>query len=219
MPHCIFLDGGYHGEKLHDPEYQSCHESSHSGNDCPETRFQETTFPEKNFPDNSFPFHSLLLRMIELIGSMLTAQGYQVCYTRCDDTIMTPSKVAEIANDGLCQGTTDIRSQDSCLLSFHRSLLLCPGACQTVEIFVYKRNSPSSRLAHSILEELQKEGYHSLGIQERPNLTILRRTNMPAIFITLGNLPLSSSAEKENDRLIVSTADAFVRGITNYLSE
>lgn len=213
MPHCIFLDGGYHGEKLHDTEYQSCHESSLSGNDCPETRFQETTFP-----DNVFPFQSLLIRMIELIGSILTEQGYQVCYTRCDDTMMTPSKVAEIANAGLCQGTTPIRPQESCLLSFHRSLLLCPGACQTVEIFVYKRNSPSSRLAHSILEELQKEGYHSLGIQERPNLTILRRTNMPAIFITLGNLPLSSDTKEENDRLIVSTANAFVRGITGYLS-
>lgn len=206
MPHCIYLDGGYHGEKLHDTEYQSCQESSHSENDCPETRF------------NVFPFQSLLIRMIELIGSILTEQGYQVCYTRCNDTIMTPSKVAEIANAGLCQGKVKIPPQDSCLLSFHRSLLLCPGSCQTVEIFVYKRNCPSSRLAHFILDELQKEGYHSLGIQERPNLTILRRTNMPAIFITLGNLPLSSDTEKGNDRLIVSTAKAFAQGITNYLS-
>lgn len=219
MPHCIFLDGGYHGEKPHDTEYQSCHESSNSGNDCPETQFQGVTISDHKFSDNIFPYQTLLINMIELIGSMLTEQGYQVCYTRCSDTIMTPSKVAEIANAGLCAGKIKIPPQDSCLLSFHRSLLLCPGARQTVEIFVYKRNTPSSRLAYSVLDELQKEGYHSLGIQERPNLTILRRTNMPAIFITLGNLPLSTDMDGENDRLILCTADAFVRGITNYLSE
>lgn len=208
MSHCTFLDGGYHGEKLHDTEYQSCHESAYQENDCQKNDCQET----------AYPFQTLLLRMIELIGQLLTEQGYHVCYTRCDDTMMTPSKVAELANTGLCQGKTEIPLQDSCLLSFHRSLLLCPGSSQTVEIFVYKRNSPSSRLAYSILDELQKEGYRSLGVQERPNLTILRRTNMPALFITLGNLPLTSDSEQENDRLIRVTAEAFVRGITNHFS-
>lgn len=198
MSHCTILDGGYHGEKLHDTEYQSCQE-----NGCPET---------------AFPFEASMIRMIELTGQLLTEQGYHVCYTRCGDCMMTPSKVAELANTGLCQGKTEIPLQDSCLLSFHRSLLLCPGSVQNVEIFVYERNSPSSRLAYSILDELQKEGYRSLGVQERPNLTILRRTNMPALFITLGNLPLSSDTEKENDKFMQATAEAFARGVINYFS-
>lgn len=213
MSHCIFLDGGYHGERLHDTEYQSCHESNFH-----ESNFHENNNQESGCRGTAFPLQESLLRMIELIGQLLTDQGYCVCYTRCDDTMMTPSKVAELANTGLCQGRTEIPLQDSCLLSFHRSLLLCPGSDQNVEIFVYKRNSPSSRLAYSILDELEKEGYRSLGVQERSNLTILRRTNMPALFITLGNLPLSSDSAEENDRLIQATAEAFVRGITNHFS-
>ncbi len=204
MSHCIFLDGGYHGEKLHDTEYQSCHESAFQENDCKKS--------------GSY-LQASIVRMIEMIGQQLSEQGHHVCYTRCDDTVMTPSKVAELANTGLCQGKTEIPLEDSCLLSFHRSLLLCPGSGRNVEIFVYKRNSPSSRLAYSVLDELQKEDYRSLGIQERPNLTILRRTNMPALFITLGNPPFSSDTPDENDRLIQATANAFVRGITNYFSE
>lgn len=208
MSHCTFLDGGYHGEKLHDTEYQSCHESAYHDNQCPENDCGKT----------AFPFEESLIRMIELTGQLLTEQGYHVCYTRCGNGMMTPSKVAELANSGLCQGKTMIPLQDSCLLSFHRSLLLCPGSVQNVEVFVYKRNSPSSRLAYSVLDELEKAGYRSLGIQERPNLTILRRTNMPALFITLGNLPLSADTPEENERLIQATAKAFAQGVINHFS-
>ena len=216
MLHCTFLDGGYHGEKLHDTEYQSCHESAF--NAIRENASPENSSPDNGCPKTTLPFQTLLLRMIEMIGQLLTEQGYHVCYTRCDDSMMTPSKVAELANTGLCQGKTEIPLQDSCLLSFHRSLLLCPGPSQTVEIFVYQRNSPSSRLAYSILDELQKAGYRSLGVQERPNLTILRRTNMPALFITLGNLPLSSDNIDDNEQFLQETAEAFVRGVINHFS-
>ena len=193
MSNCIILDGGYHGEKLHDTEYLSCHEN------CDHKE--------------SFPFQKEIIDLIKTIGQMLTDYGYDVYYTRCDDTLMTPSQVAELANNGLCHGDKNLPYQNCCLLSFHRTLIHCPGQEKNAEIFVYQRNTPASRLAYSIMDELTTIGYRSLGINERPNLTILRRTLMASLFITLGNLPLSSETEEENYKLIMETAEAFFKGI------
>ena len=216
MLQCVILDGGYHGEKLYDTEYKSCYEN--------------------NFPTEPVPYQKELPVLIRQLGQLLKDQGYSVYYTRCDyiagedaldaDSLqqsapihmITPSKVTELVNDMFLNGTTEYSAENACLLSFHRTLLLCPGQCGNAEIFVCQHGTPASGLAYSIMQELEAIGLHNHGIQERPSLTILRRSKIPALFITLGNLPLSSAQAKENTALIQDMAEAFARGICSFFT-
>lgn len=216
MLQCVILDGGYHGEKLYDTEYKSCYEN--------------------NFPTEPIPYQKELPELIRLLGQLLKDRGYSVYYTRCDNItgedaldknlfqqsvptrMITPSKVTELVNDMFLNDTTESSAENACLLSFHRTLLHCPGQCKNAEIFVCRHGTPASGLAYSIMQELEAIGLHNHGIQERPNLTILRRSQIPALFITLGNLSLSSSQSEENTALIQDIAEAFARGICAFFA-
>ena len=216
MLQCVILDGGYHGEKLYDTEYKSCYET--------------------NFPIEPVPYQKELPELIRQLGKLLKDRGYSVYYTRCDNItgedaldkdliqqsvsthMITPSKVTELVNDIFLNDTTESSAENACLLSFHRTLLLCPGQCGNAEIFVCRHGTPAFGLAYSIMQELEAIGLHNHGIQERSNLTILRRSQIPALFITLGNLPLSSAQAEENTALIQKMAKAFARGICAFFA-
>lgn len=216
MLQCVILDGGYHGGKLYDTEYKSCYET--------------------NFPIESVPYQNELPELIGKLGQLLKDRGYAVYYTRCDNITgedaldkdlfqqsvpthrITPSKVTELVNDIFLKDTIESCAENACLLSFHRSLLHCPGQCKNAEIFVCRNGTPASGLAYSIMQELEAIGLHNHGIQERPNLTILRRSKIPALFITLGNLSLSSAQAEDNTALIQNMAEAFARGICAFFA-
>lgn len=55
-----------------------------------------------------------------------------------------------------------------------------------METLVYNDSGIKAVLARNINEELEKAGFKNLGVTERPNLVVLKRTKMPAVLIEAG---------------------------------
>ena len=52
-----------------------------------------------------------------------------------------------------------------------------------METLVYNNSGIKSQMAANINSELEKAGFKNLGITERPNLVVLKRTKMPAVLV------------------------------------
>ena len=55
-----------------------------------------------------------------------------------------------------------------------------------VESLVYNEWLPAGTIATNINRQLEKIGYKNLGVNARPNLVVLRRTDMPAVLVEVG---------------------------------
>ncbi len=69
-------------------------------------------------------------------------------------------------------------------------------------------------MARAINEELVKLGFNDLGVPERRDLTVLRRTRMPAVLVEAGFL----NTDADNERFDASfdaVAAAIAKGIEN----
>ena len=51
---------------------------------------------------------------------------------------------------------------------------------------MYNKYGSAARMARNINAELETVGFADQGIQERPNLAVLRRTRMPAVLVEVG---------------------------------
>ena len=77
---------------------------------------------------------------------------------------------------------------------------------------VYNRSGKAYELATNINERLSAIGFNNLGINERKNLVVLRRTNMPAVLLEIGYV----NTEADNvffDARFNEIADAIALGI------
>jgi N-acetylmuramoyl-L-alanine amidase len=84
------------------------------------------------------------------------------------------------------------------------------------EVLVYSRASKSVPFAEGILERLVDLGLRNRGVKERPRLTVLSRTRMPAVLVE----PAFISCKRDPDRTLLRTdegrdkiAEAIVMGI------
>ncbi|NLG03172.1 MAG: N-acetylmuramoyl-L-alanine amidase [Clostridia bacterium] len=110
------------------------------------------------------------------VGQILTDNGIWVVYTRTVDVYETPYQKAEEAN----------LSGADYFISIHRNSSPYPNMYSGVESLVYSRLSAAYRVAVSINEQLEKVGFVNQGINERPNLIVLRKTQMPAVLVEVG---------------------------------
>ena len=67
-------------------------------------------------------------------------------------------------------------------VSIHRNSSERPNQYNGVETLVYNDSGIKAVLARNINEELEKAGFKNLGVTERPNLVVLKRTKMPAVL-------------------------------------
>lgn len=144
------------------------------------------------------------LRLALAVGRLLEQRGYNVVYTRTEDVFDSPSEKARIAN----------RSGGDYFVSFHRNSSPYANTYSGVETLVYSDTGVRGQLARSVNEELEKAGFNNLGVQERTNLTVLKRTQMPAILIEAGFL----NTEADNrtfDNNFDAMANAIATGIGN----
>lgn len=116
------------------------------------------------------------LRLALAIGQILENNGVDVVYTRTTDIYDTPLEKAQIAN----------QSGADYFVSIHRNAFPVPGGASGAMTLVYQDAGVPAMLADNIQRNLVETGFRDLGVQERPGLIVLRKTQMPAVLVEAG---------------------------------
>lgn len=145
-----------------------------------------------------------VLRLAKAVGDLLRAKGIEVVYTREGDIYESPTQKAQDGN----------RAGADYFVSFHRNSSEYPNQYSGAEVLVYSDTGVRSTLANNILEGMERAGFKNLGVDERKDLTVLRRTQMPAVLIEAGFL------NNDTDNNTFDTQfDELARGIADGILE
>lgn len=110
------------------------------------------------------------------VGERLQEMGFNVLYTRTDDVYQSVVEKAQIANN----------SGADYFVSIHRNSSPNPNTYSGVQTLIYDDSGIKAEMARNVNAQLERVGFNNLGISERTNLAVLRRTQMPAILIEAG---------------------------------
>ncbi len=110
------------------------------------------------------------------IGPILEANGVNVYYTRDTDLYESPHQKAMEGN----------AVNADYFVSIHRNSSPYPNQYTGVESLVYNRYGEAARLAENINTRLEDVGFVDQGVNERTNLVVLNRTEMPAVLLEVG---------------------------------
>lgn len=116
------------------------------------------------------------LRLTLAVGQLLENAGVNVVYTRTDDVYESPAQKAAEAN----------QSGADYFVSIHRNSSVYPNQYTGIESLVYNRYGAAAQMAENINENLQALGFANQGVNERRNLIVLNRTQMPAVLVEAG---------------------------------
>ena len=136
------------------------------------------------------------------VGDILKRNGIDVYYTRTTDEYETPFKKATDANN----------SGADLFVSIHRNSSENPNQYSGVETLVYSDTGLKAEVARNINNQLEDAGFKNLGVDERKNLVVLKRTKMPAVLVEVGFI----NNDKDNylfDEEFDSIAQAIADGI------
>ena len=136
------------------------------------------------------------------VGNRLEAAGFPVLYTRTTDVYQRPIDKARIANE----------SGGDYFVSFHRNSSPERNTYSGVQTLVFADEGIKGQLARNINAELAKVGFNDLGVPERTNLVVLKRTQMPAVLIETGFINTDADNELFDTRFN-DIADAIARAI------
>ena len=126
------------------------------------------------------------LRLTLAVGQILEQNGVPVSYTRKSDIYQSPSEKARLGNE----------SGADYFISFHRNASPNANEYQGVETLVFDDNGIKAEMARNVNVNLEQVGFRNIGVKERPNLTVLKRTKIPAILIEAGFL----NSDQNNQR-------------------
>ena len=126
------------------------------------------------------------LRLTLAVGQILEQNGVPVSYTRQSDIYQSPSEKARLGNE----------SGADYFISFHRNASPNANEYQGVETLVFDDHGIKAEMARNVNANLEQVGFRNIGVKERPNLTVLRRTKIPAILIEAGFL----NSDQDNER-------------------
>lgn len=136
------------------------------------------------------------------VGDILKKNGIDVYYTRTTDEYETPFKKATDANN----------SGADLFVSIHRNSSENPNQYSGVETLVYSDTGLKAEVVRNINNQLEDAGFKNLGVDERKNLVVLKRTKMPAVLVEAGFI----NNDKDNylfDEEFDSIAQAIADGI------
>ncbi|MCD8364643.1 MAG: N-acetylmuramoyl-L-alanine amidase [Clostridiales bacterium] len=119
-----------------------------------------------------------VLRLTLDVGRQLEADGYSIYYTRTTDVYNSPTEKAQLANE----------AGGNYFISFHRNSAVEDNLYSGVQTLVYRENETVTPLADNINAALEQAGFRNLGIEEIPDLIVLRKTSMPAVLVEVGFL-------------------------------
>ena len=148
-----------------------------------------------------------VLALTKEIGRILEENGVDVYYTRTADVYETPLKKAQEAN---AVGA-------DYFISIHRNSSPYPNQYTGIESLVYSPYGEAARLAANINEQLENVGYENQGVNQRQNLVVLRRTQMPAVLVEVGFINTDADNQRFDDTF-AETAGAIAGGILQTLS-
>ena len=145
-----------------------------------------------------------VLNLGKAVGNLLEARGVDVVYTREGDIYETPFKKAQ---DGNSVGA-------DYFVSIHRNSSEYPNQYSGAEVLVYSDSGERAELADNILEGMEQAGLKNLGVKERKDLVVLRRTQMPAVLVEAGfinNDTDNATFDKNFDELAEGIADGILK--------
>lgn len=158
---------------------------------------------------------ALNLRVAPRVESMLRERGYNVIMTRTTDEFIALSERAAIAN----RNNADIFVS----IHFNSAGSASPYGIEVLyasenDVELKKDAGDQTLLAREVLNAVLKEtGANNRGIKNRPELAVLRRTNMTACLIEGGFMSNPDELEKlKSDSYLDKLATGIVKGIENY---
>lgn len=131
-----------------------------------------------------------VLALTLAIGRLLENRGVDVYYTRTTDIYESPAQKAEEGN----QVGADY------FVSIHRNFSPYPNQYSGVESLVYSRYGAAAQMANNINQQLEAVGFLNLGVNERTNLVVLNRTQMPAVLVEVGFLNTDADNQLFDER-------------------
>ena len=131
-----------------------------------------------------------VLRLVRAVGKILEENGINVYYVRTGDEYETPFKKATDANN----------AGADYFVSIHRNSSERDNQYSGVETLVYRDDGVKAIMARNINAELEKVGFKNLGVKERPNLVVLKRTKMPAVLVEVGFINTDADNELFDER-------------------
>ncbi len=134
------------------------------------------------------------------VGNYLSNAGFSVDYTRTTDVYDTPFEKATKAN----------QVGANLFVSIHRNSSPTANTYDGVQTLVYNDSGMKAQLARNINDNLEALGFRNLGVVERPNLVVLRRTKMPAVLVEVGFI----NSDQDNERFDGSI-DEIAEGIAD----
>ena len=144
------------------------------------------------------------LRLAMLVGDILKQNGVDVVYTRTSDVYNTPLEKARMGNE----------AGADYFVSIHRNAFPTPNTVSGVETLVYNDSGVKAEMARNINSNLEQLGFVNLGVKERPDLAVLRRTQIPAPLVEAGFI--DSNIDNE---LLDRNYDAVARAIADGILE
>ena len=101
-------------------------------------------------------------------------------------------------------------------LSIHRYSYPTDNEVMGVESLIYDLSGLKYQMAQEINEQLETVGFVDLGVKARPNLVVLKRTQMPAVLVEAGFI--NSDTDNELfDSNFQDIAQAIATGVMNTL--
>lgn len=147
------------------------------------------------------------LRLANAVGEILSRNGYDVIYTRTGDINQSVVQKAELAND----------SGADLFISIHRNMGTYPDQYQGVQTLIYDRTGIKVPMAENINRNLEGLGFRNIDVDVRPDLAVLRRTDMPALLVEAGFLDSQADNALFDSRL-PEIAQAIADGIMDTLN-
>lgn len=148
-----------------------------------------------------------VLALALAVGELLEQNGIDVVYTRTEDVYDTPFEKAMIANN----------SGADFFVSLHRNAVPTPNTASGIETLVFRDSGIAGEMARAINSELANLGFNNRGVIERPNLVVLRRTQMPAVLVEAGFIDNESDNVKFDEEFD-NIAAAIASGIIDTLN-
>ena len=146
----------------------------------------------------------IALKMVKKVGSILTASGISVVYTRTDDSFKGLSDRCRIANSKACD----------CFVSIHTNSAVNSQA-NGIETLCYTKNSLAFYIQQNLINELK---LNDRGVKERKDLAVLNRTEMQAVLVELGFVSNSENAKlMQRESFLGASAECIAKGICKYL--
>lgn len=148
-----------------------------------------------------------VLRLAQAVGDILMQNGYEVDYTRTGNINQSVIQKAQLAN----QTGADL------FISLHRNMASYPGQYNGVQTLLYDLSGLKQVMAENINQNLENVGYNNINVEARPDLAVLRRTQMPALLVEVGFID-STRDNQLFDTRFDQTAQAIADGIIDTLN-